>query len=69
MDNDAAITPAIIEAGLEILTERWPDWPYGERRVSLMLADVFREMKACELREKALSDSIADRKNLCSLVL
>jgi hypothetical protein len=49
----------MIEAGLEVVTELWSEWPYGERRVSLMLADVFRAMRACEVRENFVSDHAA----------
>lgn len=52
-------SPAMIEAGLEAITERWRDWPYGERRVSLMLADVWRSMRAVEIREECVPDVVA----------
>jgi hypothetical protein len=58
------VTPAMLEAGLDVITEHWPEWPYGEYLVSLMLKEVFGAMKACELREKTLSDFVADRKNV-----
>ncbi len=54
----ANVTPKMIEAGLEALTERWPEWPYGERRCALMLADVFRAMHVAEIREKLITNSI-----------
>jgi hypothetical protein len=53
------ITPDMIEAGLDCLTERWREWPYGERRVSLMLEDVFRAMRLAEVGKELVSDAIA----------
>jgi hypothetical protein len=50
----------MLEAGLEVVTEHWSEWPYGERRVSLMLADVFRAMRACEVRENLGSNVMSD---------
>lgn len=50
--TDFEITSEMIDAGLECLTEHWREWPYGERRCSLLLADVFRAMRAAEAREK-----------------
>jgi hypothetical protein len=58
------ITPAMIEAGLEVITERWRDWPYGECRVSLMLADVFRAMRIAHMREERFSNLVTQRENL-----